>query len=306
MGDRGQLFHVPNRATTLVAATRDFARAAAKSGARLAVVATNRRWTSFVPIGRTEFDAAMFAARVDRPVLHVQFDDDHGLVASAYAPGAFLGELALPLDDDAAWDDALLAAWQTNGLLTRTQRLKLAAQLGARDRRAWTLDHGFERTLDLASHAPLPRDVDELALRSILPPTAVVIEPGGAPPTNGLSEALPAEVATSSATKTEWTGAARQTLALHGAYWSEVWSMNNWKLYNRYKKHLPPDQRADVDRLCDAVAAEDEAAILARVESILARIWPCEDWDRVIRDANLEDGDEGVWAAWRARLAGRD
>jgi hypothetical protein len=78
--------------------------------------------------------------------------------------------------------------------------------------------------------------------------------------------------------------------------------MNNFKLYNRYKKHLPAPERPDVDRLCDAVARGDTAAIQKSVESILGRIWTSEEWDKVIRDPKLVDGDEEEWAAWRARL----
>jgi hypothetical protein len=81
-----------------------------------------------------------------------------------------------------------------------------------------------------------------------------------------------------------------------------VFSMNNWKLHNRYKKHLPADQRRDVDQLCNAVATGDDDEVPRLVKGILARIWAYEDWDAVIRDPALVDGDEDVWEDWLARV----
>jgi hypothetical protein len=50
------------------------------------------------------------------------------------------------------------------------------------------------------------------------------------------------------------------------------------------------------------VAEGDTAAIDANVRSILAQIWACEDWDNVIRDPKLLDGDDAAWKRWLARL----
>ena len=77
--------------------------------------------------------------------------------------------------------------------------------------------------------------------------------------------------------KESWGKKEGATVDLHCEYWSTVFSMNNWKLYNRYKKHLPADQRRDVDERCNAVAMGNDDELANRVRGILARVWDRED-----------------------------
>lgn len=83
--------------------------------------------------------------------------------------------------------------------------------------------------------------------------------------------------------------------------------MNGWKLYNRYKKHLPAERRREVDHLCNHVAmGSDRAEIQGAVEQILSTIWAADDWGAAIRDPELvaaEPLDPSQRADWQRRLA---
>ncbi len=284
-------------------------------GMKVAILGANERWTSFVPVLSAAFDPADASRALDAVLLHVWFDGDHGITVRVYASGALVGEISLPGNDD---DDGevtsqnldLLEKLQHLEIVTKAERTALLKHMADADAlRAWTMEHGVEKVLGLPFTEPLPTDVSEEALLSLLPKGAKLID-GAAlgpssrrKPANAAANAAPSAGVTSErTTKTSWTPQEKQTLALHCSYWADVWSMNNFRLYNCYKKHLGAAERPDVDRLCDAVARGDSAAIQKSVESILARIWSAEDWDKVIRDRKLVDGDEGEWDAWRARL----
>jgi hypothetical protein len=96
-------------------------------------------------------------------------------------------------------------------------------------------------------------------------------------------------------------------LALHLHYWTELFQMNCWRLYNRYKKHLPAERRREVDELCNHVAMGSDGEVIQRaVEQILATIWTADDWDAAIRDPELvaaEPLDARQRADWQRRLA---
>lgn len=97
-----------------------------------------------------------------------------------------------------------------------------------------------------------------------------------------------------------------RVLALHLHYWSDLFQMNCWKLYNRYKKHLPAERRHDVDELCDHVALGNDVALCKGVEDILSAIWKADDWNAAIRDPELvrwEPLSAEQLADWQRRLA---
>jgi len=300
MGDRGHTVHL---------LATEGASALSSLNTTVAVLGENERWVTFVPVLSATFDPADASRLMDAVLLHVWFDDDHGITMRVYASGALVGEISLPGNDDD--DDEVtsqnlefLEKLEHLEILTKAERVALLRHMAETDElRAFTMQHGVEKVLGLPFTEPLPTDVSEETMRSLLPPSAKILDAS----TPKRTRTTPAPPSASSdtggrATKTSWLPQERQTLALHVSYWADVWSMNNFKLYNRYKKHLPANERPDVDRLCDAVARGDTAAIQKSVESILSRIWNAEEWDKVIRDPKLVDGDEEDWAAWRARL----
>lgn len=304
MGERGHTIHMQGG---------DGAAALPVLGMKVAVLGTNERWTSFVPVLSAAFDSADASRALDGVLLHVWFDHELGVSVRVYASGALVGEISLPGNDDdevTSQDLALLEKLQHLEILTKAERTALLKHMADTDAlRAWTMEHGVEKVLGLPFIDPLPTDVSEETLLSLLPKGAQLIDGGAAGPSSRRKPANAAPSAASSAgatgeraIKTSWTPQEKQTLALHCSYWADVWSMNNFRLYNCYKKHLRAAERPDVDRLCDAVARGDSAAIQKSVEGILARIWSAEDWDKVIRDRKLVDGDDDEWTAWRARL----
>lgn len=301
MGSRGHTVHLLGG---------EGAPALSALGLAVAVLGKSERWTSFVPVLSAAFDPADASRVLDSSLLHVWFDDDHGVTVRVYASGALVGELSLPgndEDDDEVTSQTLdlLEKLEHLEILTKAERTTLLRHMAdAEGLREWTLAHGVEKALGLPAYEPMPTDVSEETLRSLLPPSATVLDASaGAPASRKKPDSSAPRAATGDRpAKTSWLPQERQTLALHVSYWADVFCMNNFRLYNCYKKHLPAAERADVDRLCDAVARGDTAEIQKSVESILARIWNAEEWDKIIRDPKLVDGDEEEWAAWRARL----
>lgn len=286
-------------------------------GLKVAVLGESDRWTSFVPVLSAAFDPADASRVLDGVLLHVWFDDEHGITVRVYASGALVGELSLPGNDDDDGDVTsqtldLLEKLEHLEILTKAERIALLKHMADADQlRTWTMAHGVENVLHLPFTTPMPPDVSEEKLLSLLPGTVKLVDGTAATPSAPRKRAAASPGASSAASdpidgerpsKTSWSPQERQTLALHASYWADVWSMNNFKLYNCYKKHLHAADRPDVDRLCDAVARGDSAAIQKSVEHILGRIWSAEDWDKVIRDPKLVDGDDDDWTAWRARL----
>jgi hypothetical protein len=292
MGERGRTIHVRDGGAR---------EALPSAGYRVAVVGTNERWTTFVPMDASTFKCERVSKILDRAVLEVWFDDDIGLAIQVYSSGDFVGELSLPGEDGDVTeaDLELVGKLEELDVLSRSQRSTLLERMSdTNGLREWTMKHGVEKLLDLPSYETMPPDLLEGELRNPLPGSAkaaktrtskpkAVISPGGPTPPP----------------KESWSNEESATLDLHCEYWGTVFSMNNWKLYNRYKKHLPADQRRDVDELCNAVAMGDDDELAERVRSILARVWHCDNWDSVIRNAELIDGDEDVWQAWRSRVS---
>jgi len=87
-----------------------------------------------------------------------------------------------------------------------------------------------------------------------------------------------------------------------------LWSMNNWKLYTRYKRHLPAPRRDEVEDLVSALVlggASDEE-LQGRLEAILLDTWEAEDWNAFIRNPKLLEGEvisEEQLDDWKRRLA---
>lgn len=101
----------------------------------------------------------------------------------------------------------------------------------------------MENELDLpvSTPAPYPLDLESLG------PDVTIIEPRS----NHASEPLSASPAPSPAHLLDEKQ--RRLLELHFSYLTEIWNANVWTVYRRYKKHLPRERRAEVDRLCNFV-----------------------------------------------------
>jgi hypothetical protein len=282
-------------------------------GYRVAVLGSSERWTTFVPTDASVFDSGHASEILDRPLAHLWFDDNAGVSVQAYAAGNFVGELSLP-SDDAEVTESDLAFTETLeelGMLSPVQRAALLERMSdPAGLREWTMKHGLEKLLALPFYDPIPTDLPEREILELLPKGVRVLDARKA--SKAKSAKAKAKAITPKTTggskpmvspKESWSDEERATLELHFEYWSTVFSMNNRALYNRYKKHLPAEQRRDVDELCNAVAVGDDDEVPRLVKGVLARIWACENWDAVIRDPALVDGDEHVWQEWLARLS---
>ena len=240
---------------------------------------------------------ALAAERGD--VVQVWFDDDFGVNLRVTGAGGFAGELTFPLFEDggagvedARFIDALVGRKLLTATAARTLKSRLKDPPDKRD--AWILGHGVEEAFGFPSSTPEP----------------VAAAAKSAPKKAAPRKAEPAQ------SDVDWTvplprryrlsDDARPTLALHVFYWTEVWSMNTFTLYNRYKKHLPAADRHLVDELANAVAMGNAAEIPSRVEHILERTWQAEDWGAFIRSPKLDDAgtDEDTARRWR-QMTGR-
>lgn len=295
MGGRGHTLHVRDGQAS---------GALRRIGHRIVILGSNERWTSFIPVDAADFDDERVSAALDHPILHIWFDDDSGVVMQVYAGGNLVGEFSLTGDEPSSADLELLQKLETLGMLTSTQRAALIDRISMADGyNEWTLAHGLERLLELPFYLPIPDELSESELRSMLPEIAILtpLKKSRKAPSRTPKQTTPSS-RTHHARKESWSEQEMATVALHCEYWSTIFCGNNWKLYHRYKKHLPADQRRDVDALCETIfMTGDENEIRRRTQDILARIWDCEDWNAFIRDPKLMDGDEPVWQEWLRR-----
>ena len=285
MGRRGASYHVRGTFQRI--------------GTPCVVLATNRSWTSFAPLGDPPPGATLSRA-FEAPVVEIWSDDDVVTTFEFFLPFGWSGELPFPLDVEPAppgpEDQKLLARLTAEGILTRARAEKLAAELARAPRATWLRGDGVEKLLGVPYTRPLPVPMTEAHLRKIgiaariLHPTRVKAKP-----------ATKAKRAVSKKVSVD-----PKVLALHVHYWSVLFQMNGWKLYNRYKKHLPATRRREVDQLCNhVVMGSDEAVIERAIKDILSTIWTADDWDAAIRDPAIiadEPLDATQRADWQQRL----
>ncbi len=297
MGERGHTLHVRDGHA---------GDALKRIGHRIAILGSNERWTSFVPVDAASFDDEVASAALHHPVLHIWFDDELGVVIHVYLAGHLVGELSLSGDEPSTADLELIQKLEAMAILTGAQRAALIDRIStARECDEWALAHGLEKLLELPFYLPIPIDVSESELRSLVPEVVIITPPQKSKKnaTSRLRKQTTSSSGTRPARKESWSEKEMATVVLHCEYWCTIFNANNWNLYNRYKKHLPADQRRDVDALCDVIFTHgDKNEAMRRILDILARIWDCEDWDAFIRDPKLIDGDERVWREWQARM----
>jgi hypothetical protein len=300
MGRRGISQHVRGKHA---------ATAFASLGVRCALLRVGRSWTSFAVLDDDELDGGRIATAMDAAVAQIQSDDDLGSGAQFYGPDGWSAQLFIDIDGSAPSDadDKLLAELVRRKIITADQRSKLRTKmrLGARTR-AWLANDGLEKLLGLPDPTPLPAPCSA-ALLAGLAPDATVIAPAR---TRRASKPKPKSKPTPKPKRAPAAAPAaidRKVLALHVHYWTEIFQMNGWKLYNRYRKHLPAERRREVDALCDLVVMGDSPRKIERaVEAILASVWTADDWAAAIRDPRLT-ADEPLGpeqlADWRRLLA---
>lgn len=297
MGERGHTLHVRDGHAS---------DALTRIGHRVAILGSNERWTSFVPLDTASFDDEVASATLDHPLVHIWFDDDFGVVMQVHSAGDFVGELSLPTDQLSTADLDLLQKLEALDVVTNTQRAALVDRISMADEcREWTLEYGLEKLLELPFYMPMPSDVSASELRSVLPDNVTITKPVKSKKTT--SRTRQKNTSSSRAMqprKESWNEKELATVKLHCEYWCKIFSLNNWSLYNRYKKHLPANQRLDVDAFVDIIVGYDDDEKVSRlVQDVLARIWDCEDWDAVIRDPKLIDGHDHVWQEWLTRVS---
>jgi hypothetical protein len=101
-----------------------------------------------------------------------------------------------------------------------------------------------------------------------------------------------------------WSPRERAIIDLHFHYLANVWALNDWKVYYRYKKHLPPESRFEVDTLVDLMMRGQPTLMREKLESIFAAVWDADDWLAVIANEELAgDLDVEDRNAWRQRVA---
>lgn len=260
-------------------------------------LAANRRWTSLAPLDGDDFNGAAFAATVGADVVQVWFDDDAGVMLQVDGADGFAGQLSVDFFDAGG------AGVRDRRFIDAIVRRKLLTAAAARDlkkwldeppkrRDPWIRRHGLEKTCGF--------------------PYKETFQPSAAPARNP----APAHGPVPAHDEDDWTlpmprryrlpEDTRPTLELHVFYWSEVWSMNSFTLYNRYKKHLPAADRRWVDKLANAVAMGNTAEIPPLVERILVETWQAEDWAAFIRSPKVDDPgtDHDTARRWR-EMTGR-
>jgi hypothetical protein len=270
-------------------------------GVTCAFLGANKSWTSFAPL--SEIEGAAIAQVLGASVVQIWSDDDAGANIAFYAADGWTAELPITHDADgvSASDHALLAELTRRKLVTRTQAAKLASTLADVhiDRKQWLAGDHLEDLLGVPAATPLPLPCSaELVVE--LAPTAEIVEP--------LRRRTLARGTTAPPPPSPIAAIDRDVLALHVHYWTHIFQMNGWKLYNRYKKHLPAERRREVDRLCElvAVGSDDDTALPRAVERILSAIWADDDWRAAIRDPQLvadEPVDPDELATWNRLLS---
>ncbi|HUS28157.1 MAG TPA: hypothetical protein VMZ53_06595 [Kofleriaceae bacterium] len=102
----------------------------------------------------------------------------------------------------------------------------------------------------------------------------------------------------------EWSARERTIIDLHFYYLTNVWSLNDWKVYNRYRKHLPAESRFEVDQLVDLMMKDLPREMRAKLDAIFAVVWDAEDWLAVLASEELaHDLDVDDRNAWRQKVA---
>jgi hypothetical protein len=273
----------------------------AKLGVPCAIIATNRSWTTFALLG--EIDPVHVAAVLGAVVMRIDADDDLGSSVSFHAPDGWSAELTIELAPDdttlTAADKKLFSELARRKILTALRITRLQAKLRLRkSRESWLAGDGLENELGVPNANPLwtPLTPEILAQQE---PGAQLVTPANKPAKPKIKAIEPVKAATPAAID-------RGVLAVHTYYWSNVFQMNGWKLYNRYKKHLPAERRREVDSLCNLIAMGGEPGELERaVENILSSVWSADDWAVAIRDPRLaadEWLDADQLAEWQRQL----
>ena len=302
MGNRGRSLHV--RGLTLKRAEA----ALPKLGVSFAMLGCNERWMSIAPLDDDgSLDVRLIAKKLRLSVLQIWSDDDAGIVYQLYTAIGIGLELTISPDhgevpNAAAGDRGWIEHAVVTEVISETIASEFHRRLSASSREvaAWATDRGVENLFDLPFGEPLPARCDEATVRQLAPGARIIAGRAGASKAREPKPPLPA-------TTRQWSTRERAVVDLHFDYLTSVWTLNDWKLYSRYKKHLPAEFRHEVDRLVDITMrhkSADEVRLL--LESILGTVWDADDWLAVIADPELgryDTVERQHLDAWRERVA---
>ena len=219
------------------------------------------------------------------------------------SPVLELQQLAEMMPDDptiTSADRDLFAELTRRDVLTSAQSVHLGDQLEQHTNRSdWLASDGLEEELGVPNAIPFSIPVTREVLVAngldveIVKPDKRTVKPSmKAPAVDAATKHAPID---------------QRVLAAHVYYWKNVFEMNGWVLYHRYKKHLPADRRREVDRLCElSVRGGEPGELEQAVERILSAVWSSDDWVAALREPRLA-ADEMLsgerLAAWQRQLA---
>lgn len=169
MGERGHTVHALGELRDRLGAL----------GGRVAVLGSNERWTSFVPVGSSHFDDARASEILAAPLVHVWFEEDVNLEARFFADGRFVGRLSLDAEDTEveAANVAVVAPLVELGFVPAAHWSILVDRLNEPDGLGgWTMAHGLEELLGLPYVHPVPLGLPESELLAQLDAAGIVVE----------------------------------------------------------------------------------------------------------------------------------
>ncbi len=273
-----------------------------RTGHEIAIVGHNRLWTSLIPVDAQDIDLAMLAKHTQRPVIRLWFDSDSAVTVQSHTSTDFLGELTLSFIEDevlAPDDEALLLEWMNAGLLSKTRASRILRLLHGPKCHEWACSHGLETEMGLPYFDPIPTSATPAERRAIA--TELI---------SSSTRPSPSEEASTSNTPKppagELTTFQSRIVELHTLYFERVWNGNSWKLYNKYKKHLHPTRRHEVDDLLTELDQGcDTATLRLAIATILQGTWDDVDWVQLLRDpailtSDFVDDDTVGW--WQRQL----
>jgi hypothetical protein len=282
----------------------------AAAGVTCAVLGTNPRWTTFAIVDDAGFDLERVAHELQSVVVQIATaNDDCGRTLRFYAADGWQAEFNVLSGADgelSSEDRKLLSELVRRDVLTDAQGAALEAGISQEpaQRDLWMLTNGIEQAFDVPNATMLPWPCPADLLAEIVPGVEVV-----APPKNGKRRAAKTARPPKPGPAVPPATVDRAVLALHVHYWTGIFQMNCWTLYNKYKKHLPAERRREVDALIDLLARSDwnppRVEVEREVEAILATVWDAADWDTAVRDPGLltyEGRTAEEVAAWERLL----
>jgi hypothetical protein len=280
-----------------------------RQGGRWAILGSRRNWTSFVPLEKTPVDVNRLSLVSLGSLIQLSFDRRDGMELKVWNAYGWRAETRIALGDGYLPGEEDLELFRMMG------RLGIAKPSGwrniverlhdpAAERDAWLLDGGLEKALELPVVNPIPSPASEEVVLERAARAEVV---GGRAERSNSRTPWLEHPPRRTAPRISFNAREQSVVELHLHYFSQLYSLEDLKLYRLYKKHLPFDRRGEVDDLVELRARRaDEAKLRATLEGILSSVWEAEDWEAIIRDPELTARDALTPAQledWKQRLS---